>query len=437
MTFISHISSNMSGHKDKIVPHRYDCHPGDIVEGRYRVESVLGEGSFGCVYKVVDTANRVWALKLLRLWDVPSDIRQQLIDRFEMEFQTSRISNPNLVHSVDCGYLNGNPYIVMEFCDGGDLGAKIGKCQDNIAHYAENILSGLKALHREGKVHRDLKPENVLLTSDNVAKLTDFGISGDRNKRLTERNIFGKAAQVFGTYAYMPPEQVKRGKSTVLPTTDIFSFGVVIYQLLTGVLPFGKLDDHNDLVYYQKKGASGDWDRTSLLNTYNGAKWEPLIAGCLVPDYKQRLQNVDEVLRLIPNQESFTPKVDVAKQYSISASFVLRVMEGVDFGQVYNLEDILKKSNSQIITVGRDSHNTIQLHEYTDIYTSRRHFTLEKTPQGVWMIRDGQWLKDERTWKNSMNGTYVNSQEVTMQGVSLKRGDIISAGEIKLRFETL
>ena len=74
---------------------------------------------------------------------------------------------------------------------------------------------------------------------------------------MTERNIFGKPYQIFGTYAYMPPEQVNRGKSTVLPTTDIFSFGVVMYQLITGVLPFGKLDDQNDLVRYQKRGAAG------------------------------------------------------------------------------------------------------------------------------------------------------------------------------------
>lgn len=106
---------------------------------------------------------------------------------------------------------------------------------------AHQVLYGLRALHQCGKVHRDLKPENVLLNKSGTAVLTDFGISGDRNKRMTERNILGKPRQIFGTYAYMPPEQVKRnrGDATVLPTTDIFSFGVMMYQLLTGGnLPF-------------------------------------------------------------------------------------------------------------------------------------------------------------------------------------------------------
>ena len=121
-------------------------------------------------------------------------------------------------------------------------------------------------MHTRGKVHRDLKPENVLFKSNGIAALTDFGIAGDRNKRMTERNIFGKPNQIFGTYAYMPPEQVNRmrGEATVLPTTDIFSFGVLAFQLLTGSLPFGELSSHNELALYQKRGKNGDWNRQKL-----------------------------------------------------------------------------------------------------------------------------------------------------------------------------
>lgn len=432
MSFFNHTSSN------KVVPRRYDCHPGDIIGKKYRVESILGEGAFGCVYKVVDTARTVWALKLLRLWDVPSDIRQQLIDRFEMEFNTGRIPSPNLVHSIDFGYLNGNPYIVMEFCDSGDLSVKIGKCGEDLVNYAKDILNGLNALHREGKVHRDLKPENVLLSANNIAKLTDFGISGDRNKRMTERNIFGKANQVFGTYAYMPPEQVKRGKSTVLPTTDIFSFGVVIYQLITGVLPFGELNDHNDLVRYQKRGAAGDWDRTSLLRSYNGEKWFAVIDGCLKANYKERLQTTNDVMRLLP-YETNKPYNNIPLQRITTSNngFILRIMQGLEFGKIYNLEELSNTRNCKIITVGRDGENIIQLHEYAEPYISRRHFTLEKGDNGSWTIRDGQWLAHQRHWQNSTNGTFVNSQEVSIKGIPLCNDDIISAGEIKIRYESL
>ena len=209
------------------VPQRADFKLNDIIAGQYRVEKSLGEGAFGQVYKVTDHTGAVRALKLLRLWDVPSDIRQPLIDRFTMEFKTGQIDSQYLVHSYDYGLTKGNPYIVMEFCPGGDLTKFIGRSSPDLVRYSMQILRGLHDLHVNGKVHRDLKPENVLIRQDGTAVLTDFGICGDRNKRMTERNIFGKPYQIFGTYAYMPPEQVNRarGEATVLPTTDIFSFG--------------------------------------------------------------------------------------------------------------------------------------------------------------------------------------------------------------------
>lgn len=422
----------------KEVPLRSDCHAGDLIEGRYRVECVLGEGAFGCVYKVVDATRKMWALKLLRLWDVPADIRQQLVDRFEMEFKTGLIPSRNLVHSVDFGYLKGNPFIVMEFCEGGNLGSKIGDCNADITRYAKDILNGLSALHKEGKVHRDLKPENVLLKSDGTAVLTDFGISGDRNKRMTERNIFGKPCQIFGTYAYMPPEQVNRGRSTVLPTTDIFSFGVVIYQLITGVLPFGKLDDQNDLVRYQKRGAVGDWDRKTLLATNQGSKWFRLMEGCLQPDYKQRLQNTDEVMRLIPY--SSVPVFNELKVSEVKTSgnrVQLVVMQGIDYGRKYDLSEIITKIDRKIITCGRDASNVVKLNEYNEPYISRRHFTIERNIRGEWLIRDGQWIPEQRSWQASVNGTFVNSGLVKMNGVVMKDGDIISVGDVKLKFEVL
>lgn len=98
----------------------------------------------------------------------------------------------------------------MEYCSGGDLTPYLGSGSSKIPLICQQILIGLHALHTRGKVHRDLKPENVLFKSNGIAALTDFGIAGDRNKRMTERNIFGKPNQIFGTYAYMPPEQVNR-----------------------------------------------------------------------------------------------------------------------------------------------------------------------------------------------------------------------------------
>ena len=434
---------SVPGVNSYVVPERYDCQKGDLIGGRYFVESVLGQGSFGCVYKVKDFQNNLWALKLLRLWEVPASIRQPLIERFDMEYRTGRISSRNLVHSADSGFLKGNPYIVMEFCDGGDITKYIGKADAPLPQLAMDILNGLAALHSNGKVHRDLKPENVLLKHDGTAVLTDFGISGDRNKRMTERNIFGKPYQIFGTYAYMPPEQVNRarGNSTVLPTTDLFSFGVMMFQLVTGELPFGPLEDENDLVRYQKRGKAGEWNRSLLLSCPYGQLWEKLIARCLVPDLKERVQTAAEAKMMVPQYGNMVPR-PVVKEPSPSPSHVshpgtsLKVMQGVEYGKIYNLDDIVASTGRRIVTVGRDETNSIQLQDYSDSYCSRRHLTLENQSEGVWILRDGQWDKEERVWNTSTNGSYVNSARAETGGIRLNNGDIITAGDIKLRFET-
>ena len=427
------------------IPERYDCKVGDLIGDKYRVESILGQGSFGYVYKVSDMRGQVWALKLLRLWEVPSTIRQPLIERFDMEYRTGRISSRNLVHSADSGFLKGNPFIVMEFCEGGDLSQFIGKPDAPLSRIALEVLNGLNDLHINGKVHRDLKPENVLLKRDGTAVLTDFGISGDRNKRMTERNIFGKPYQIFGTYAYMPPEQVNRarGNSTVLPTTDLFSFGVVMYQLITGVLPFGKLEDENDLVRYQRRGKAGEWDRGMLLSAPNGRLWENLISKCLVPEFKERIQSARDAMMLVPQYGNMSapamaprPEPNHASQIHVQplGSF-LRIMQGLEHGTIYDLDAIMEDSGRRLVTVGRDDSNMIQLRDYNESYLSRRHFTLECAGKGEWLIRDGQWNMEEMAWLPSTNGTFVNSATASPEGLRIKNGDIITAGDIKLRFE--
>lgn len=427
------------------VPRRHLCAIGEVVNSRYRIVSELGEGTYGHVYKVSDSSGRVYALKLLHLWDIPSDIRKELVDRFEMEYHTGRISSEYLVHSCDAGYIEGNPYIVMEFCGGGDLTSKMNDDGPRTAKYARDILRGLDALHCNGKVHRDLKPENVLIKENGIAALTDFGIAGDRNKRMTERNIFGRPYQIFGTYAYMPPEQVNRraGGSTVLPTTDIFSFGVVLYQLLTGKLPFGTLNDHNDLAKYQIRGKAGEWDRMSLQSMPRGRYWENLIGQCLEPDYKKRLQNAAAALRLVPDFGDYSedrrpvaPAPEVAVQQSFVRGFSLKILQGLEYGKTYDLVELFGRSSRRLMTFGRGTMNDVQLKEYQSFYMSRRHFTIEADRElKTFVIRDGQWDMETRSWQPSANGTYVNSSQIGQAGQTLKPGDVITVGEMTLKFE--
>lgn len=419
---------------------------GDIIDHTYSINKVLGEGSFGKVYAVTDQRGKKYALKLLKLWEVHPDIRQPLVNRFDMEFETGRIPSDYLVHSLAHGFVSGNPYIVMEFCPGGDLLNQMDEGRLDLPKVAQHVLLGLRDLHSCGKVHRDLKPENVLMKSDGTYALTDFGISGDRNKRMTERNIMGRPKQIFGTYAYMPPEQLNPTKdATVLPTTDIFSFGVMMYQLITGgELPYGPLADERDLVPYTKRGRKGEWDRQLLRSIQGGEKWVNMIEGCLQPDFTRRLQTVDHVLTTLPATPGNRPKIpdEPARNFQtrIVRGVLLRVMQGDQYGQVFYLDDMLR-GDSAILTMGRNDigvANDIALTERDSCYVSRRHCTLELDYDlGTWVIRDGQWVMNtgSGSWHTSTNGTYVNSQQVNWMGIPFQPGDIISVGDIKLRAE--
>lgn len=401
-----------------------------------------------------------------------SSERPNLLKRFEREYETGLIKSDYLVHSLNKGMAKGNAYIVMEYCQGGDLHTALRKTHLDLALMAQHILLGLRDLHLNGKVHRDLKPENVLLRNSSHAVLTDFGISGDQNNRLTQRGWSGIPQQRFGTIAYMPPEQVnpKRGNATVLPTTDIFSFGVMMYQLLTGSLPYGELKTESDVPGYVNNGKNGIWDRTALHKLPTGSAWLPVIEGCLTPDFKQRLQTIDDVLALLPKDKgkchegNNIPSVNQPFNKDARKGILLRVMQGEELGQTYILNNLFA-GNSTVICIGRASNdvwNHIGLTENESCYISRQHCTIEKdTKTNNWIIRDGQFRsqcpiglrsrnifpcprctahcnyggRGPMKWKESLNGTYVNSIEVAPAGTTIIPGDIISIGDVKLRVE--
>jgi len=425
--------------------HKCDFYTNDSIDDKYCVEELLGEGAFGKVFKVKDHSDKVFALKLLKLWTIPQEFRKQLVARFDMEYKTGQIDSYYLIHSIDHGLVEGNPYIVMEFCANGDLLKWLsGITTPDYAKIGKEILFGLKDLHLCGKVHRDLKPANVLIRNDGSAVLTDFGISGDRNKRMTERNFWGVPQQILGTYPYMPPEQVNPQKdATVLPTTDIFSFGVMMYQLITGSFPFGKLENQVDLVLYLANGKNGIWDRKKLTDSAVGKLFSPVIEGCLKPDYKKRLQSVDETLKLMPRPIENVAYRSKAKmvQMDMKNGALLRVMQGEEFGRVYRLNKLLS-DGCRLITMGRkddEVKNNISIVETQSSYISRMHCTLEMADAAMqWYIRDGQWTgktAPSNKWKHSKNGTFVNSTEAGFEGMLIRPGDIISIGDVKLRVE--
>lgn len=427
---------------------RCDFRPGDVIDNRYTVRKTLGEGSFGAVYLVESggayqssDGGRKYALKLLRLWEIPAETRPPLMQRFEREYEIGQIDCDNLVRSLYYGMVGGNPYIVMEYCPGGDLQPLLGNANGRTVQICRDILTGLNALHERKKVHRDLKPENVLFKQNGKAALTDFGIAGDSVYRMTQRNIFGKPDQIFGTYAYMSPEQVMRarGGATVRSTTDIYSFGVLLFQLLTNQLPFGKLESHNDLAEYQKRSKEGQWNCDALRHIDNWEQWAQVIEGCLQPDFKQRLDTVQEVMRLLPQSHDRAYQ-QVANEggFSLlrqqSGGSFLRILQGEESGKVYNLNE-LTSQGCRVLTVGRHRDNAICVKSEFSSLMSRHHCTLELVSNGRWAIRDGQWRSDLRQWVTSSNGTCVNSSPVTQNGIYLRTGDTISIGDVILKYE--
>lgn len=416
-----------------MIAYRCDYNEGDLIDGRFRVESKLGTGSFGNVYKVRDIDNNVYALKMLRLWDVPNESHDELIKRFTMEYRVSRTNSEYFVRSYEFGQDNGNPYFTMEFCPGGNLAQLGDRALANLQKIAQDILHGLHDLHSSGLVHRDLKPENIMIKGNGIAALTDFGIVGDKRGSVTSKNWRGRPRQVFGTYLYMAPEQADRegGGVTYLPTADIFSFGVMMYEIITkGFFPFGVLNDSKDLIPYQTNAKKGIWNDKLLRSSVLGMQWEGVIRKCLMPDYRMRYHTVQEIIADMPEMNWSTGEcIGDVKRVVITL--------GADMGKEFILADCLS-GGKRMLRLGREEDNDIVLKETLTSYVSRYHFTLEQDKDGViWYIRDGQWRMEQKQWVGSTNGTYLGSTKVNSDRNVIKVGDVITVGDIKILVETI
>lgn len=425
-----------------MVAYRLDLKPNSWVDGKYRVIDRLGAGSYGDVYKVEDVTGQVYALKLLRLWEVPNDVHTELVSKFELEYKTSRLKSDYLVHSLDFGVVQGNPYLLMEYCAKGDMSHLTGKELTNLQTYAHDVLEGLHALHSEGKIHRDLKPENVLIRNNGRAALTDFGVVGEMEKKKRQSGVAWlskRPKQIQGTPFYMSLEIYDRvgGGVTYLPTVDIWSFGVMMYELLTGgYFPFGDIKEPEELPGYFAKAKKNVWNMDRLHGIPNGNEWIYIIGRCLQPKYQDRYQSALEVLNDMKPFIGNLYRSHVSERLSRSSKINrIVVTQGDNLGGVYELDKLLK-GYCRMINVGRNNDNDIIIPERNGTYVSRNHFTLECLPDGSgWLIRDGQWNINGKSWVTSTNGTYINSQQIDMKGVKLYTGDIITAGEYKFKVE--
>ncbi|WP_294919252.1 Stk1 family PASTA domain-containing Ser/Thr kinase [uncultured Lactobacillus sp.] len=207
---------------------------GYLLGDRYRIIDTLGEGGMANVYLAEDIIlQRKVAVKILRL-DLQKE--PQTLARFQREaLATSELSHPNIVMVLDVGTDHGLPYMVMEYVDGPDLKEYIRTNSPlnlgNIIKIMDQILSAMSLAHKHNVIHRDLKPQNILMDKHGNIKIADFGIAVALNQNsVTQTN------SAIGSVHYMSPEQTRGG--LVTKQSDIYSLGIILYELITGNVPF-------------------------------------------------------------------------------------------------------------------------------------------------------------------------------------------------------
>jgi serine/threonine protein kinase len=264
--------------------------PGTLVAGRYRIIGLLGVGGMGEVYRATDlTLGQSVALKFL---PEGAAANERLLERFHGEVRVARqVSHANVCRVYDIGEADGVPFISMEFVDGEDLASllqRIGRLPAGKAlEIARKLCAGLAAAHERGIIHRDLKPHNIMLNKRGEVVIMDFGLAAiaDELEGAEARN---------GTPAYMAPEQL-RGDS-VTARSDIYSLGLIVYELFTGKRPF-EADSVAALLRAEETGRPPSL--TSLASDVDPAV-EKVILTCLQPDPAQRPPTALAVAAALP-----------------------------------------------------------------------------------------------------------------------------------------
>jgi serine/threonine-protein kinase len=222
---LSHITSAPTADEGRFVP-------GTLLGGRYRIIGLLGRGGMGEVYRATDMMlGQSVALKFL---PAEASSNPRLLERFHGEVRVARqVSHPNVCRVYDIGEIEGMPFISMEYVDGEDLAAlllRIGRLpHDKALETARKLCAGLAAAHDRGVIHRDLKPQNIMMNKRGEVVIMDFGLAAIAGQ-------LSGAEVRNGTPAYMSPEQLKGAEVTA--KSDIYSLGLVLYELFTGKKPF-------------------------------------------------------------------------------------------------------------------------------------------------------------------------------------------------------
>lgn len=277
--------------------------PGSQFGPRYRIEAVLGEGGMGKVYKALDSdLNRLVALKLVRP-ELAND--RNSMDRLKQELLlASRVSHKNILRIHDLGDVGGLKFISMAYVDGRDLHQTIaaeGKLPvERAVAITRQLCLALDAAHTENVVHRDLKPQNVLVAKDDQVYVSDFGLAKSLE---AQSSMLTTAGEVLGTPRYMSPEQAE--SKAVDHRTDLYSLGLILYEMVTGDLPFATESAVQTM--YQRVTQSPK--NPKVLNPGLPEYLVAIILRCLERDPDQRYQNAREILEDLDRQDAPRPSL--------------------------------------------------------------------------------------------------------------------------------
>ncbi len=272
---------------------------GTTFGGRYQIIEELGKGGMGRVYKVNDTdIKEKIALKLLKP-EIAAD--EKTIERFRNEIKLARkIAHKNVGRMFDLGRAEGTYFITMEYVPGQDLKGLIRQtgrlAVETTLSIAKQICEGLEEAHRLGVVHRDLKPSNIMIDRDGNVRIMDFGIA----RSLKAKGLTG-AGMMIGTPEYMSPEQAEA--KDVDHRADIYSLGIILYEMLTGQLPF----EGDTPISIAMKHKSEGFTSPNALNSQISDDLNDLILKCLKKAKADRYQAVEEVSRELDRIEKKIP----------------------------------------------------------------------------------------------------------------------------------
>jgi eukaryotic-like serine/threonine-protein kinase len=263
--------------------------PGDVIEGRYKFIEKIGKGAFGTVLLMEDTVVEERLIMKFLNPNVASD--EEMMKRFVHELRYSRkITHKNVIRIYDFLYIRGNYAISMEYFPSHTLGGEIvnEKPVDlkRAVKFGIDIATGMAVAHQAGIVHRDLKPANVLIDNEGLLKIVDFGVAAAQTQGDTQLT---KTGYVIGSPKYMAPEQILGKK--VDERADIYSLGVILYEMFCGVPPYSR-GDHMSVMYQHVQGKA----RPPIeINSAIPPELNTLVMKCMSLDKAKRAQSMDEL----------------------------------------------------------------------------------------------------------------------------------------------